>query len=146
MQDFARKAFGPGPIRHVGGVLVAGRNHHLNAVDVAGRRGQTPGAAVPVDSLNRGAEPQCDPAIAHVALQVRDDLIARRVDGGALWVGPPRKVRELSPRVETEPVVAVPPGPPDAVAPVDEQRAYTAIVEAQRGRDTCRACTDDDDL
>src|SRR5918999_477901 len=132
------------PVRDDRGVLVAGRHDHLLGQQVAGRGPQDPAVAVPVDALEPGAEAHLHPVARGVALQVADQLVARRKDRRTARVALARQLREGAARVEPQLVVATAPRRRDRVGLLQHRHRNATPSELRRRCESGRSGADHD--
>jgi hypothetical protein len=82
MQQLAGEAVLPGPVRDDRRVLVSSRDDDLPGVDVPAGGLQPPAAGSLVDPVHVGTQPQLDPVLVRVPVQVFDDIRAGGVVSG----------------------------------------------------------------
>jgi hypothetical protein len=81
------------PVRNDRLLLVARGHDHLRSAELALRRLECPSSVRAIDPLDPRGEPQVDPVLARVPLDMLNELVARGEHRRALLEAPLRKVR-----------------------------------------------------
>jgi len=127
-------------------VQVTGRDDYLAGNHVAGRCRQPPTRGLRVDPLDRGVQPQLDPVLTSVPVEMGDHLVAAREHRRSLRIPATRQVRERPAGVQFQPVIPSPPGGANFVGPLDQDGTQSAVLQADGRCDTGRTRADDHHL